>query len=53
MWDGGLEAVEAVIQWQQGMPAEGDGDGLFLRRQDGGTSLLRSHAGVRRGRALA
>jgi len=34
--DRGLQGIEAVIQRQQGMAAEGDDDGLVLRRQAGG-----------------
>jgi hypothetical protein len=30
MRDGGLQSVQAVVERQQGMPSEGDDDGLFL-----------------------
>src|SRR5688572_19602458 len=35
MRDGRLQAVEAVVQRQERVPAEGDDDLLLLRRQDG------------------
>jgi hypothetical protein len=34
MRNNGLQGVEAVIQRQQGVPAEGDDDGLLLMCQD-------------------
>ena len=40
--DGRLQGVEAVVERQQGMPSEGDDDGLFLDGQDRRSGLLRS-----------
>lgn len=41
-----LERVEAVVQRQQGMLAEGHDDRLFFRRQDRRTNRLRPHRRV-------
>ena len=48
-----LECIEAVVQRQQGMPAEGDDNGLFLRTQNRRTNRLRSHRRVLNERPLA
>jgi hypothetical protein len=48
MRDGRLQAVEAVVQRQERVPAEGDDGRLLLRRQDGRANLFRAHAGVAR-----
>ena len=42
MWDRGVQGVEAVIQWQQRLSAEGDNDGFFLPREYGGLGMLRT-----------
>ena len=34
MRDGGLQSVQAIVEWEQSMPSEGDSDGLFLDGQD-------------------
>ncbi len=39
--EGGLKGIQAVIQRQQGMPTEGDHDGLVLCGEHGGLGLLR------------
>lgn len=44
--DRGLQAVEAVVQRQQSMPAEGHDDGLLLWGQNRRTGLLRPHGGI-------
>ena len=41
-----LERVEAVVQRQQGVLAEGDDDRLFLGRQNGRTHRLGPHGRV-------
>jgi hypothetical protein len=43
---GRLEGVEAVVERQQRMTAEGNDDGLILDRQDRGSGLLRASAQV-------
>lgn len=53
MRNGRLQRVEAVVQRQQGVPAEGDDDSLVLQAQHAGARLLRPHASVRAGRARA
>src|SRR5258708_5683094 len=39
--DRGLQSVEAVIEGQQSMPAEGNDDRLLFHSQDGGAGMLR------------
>jgi hypothetical protein len=53
VWDARLQAVKAVVQRQQGMPAEGDDDGLVLRREHRRARLLRPHAAVAGGPSAA
>ena len=52
MRDGGLQGIQAVIQRQQGMPTEGDDDGLVLDGEHGGSRLLRPGRQVVDGAAL-
>jgi len=33
VWDGGLERVEAVVEWQKCVVPKSDNDGLLLERQ--------------------
>ena len=35
VWDGGLQGIETVVEWQQRVPAEGDDDRLLGNRQHG------------------
>ena len=51
--DGGLEGVEAVVQRQERVPPEGDDDRLLLKRQHRRADLLRPHARIGGGPALA
>lgn len=44
--DGRLQAMKAVVQRQQRVPAESDDDGLFFCRQDAGVGFLGTHASV-------
>ena len=46
MWDRRLQRIKAIIERQQRMLAESDGDGLFLRRQHRRSRHLRPHGGV-------
>lgn len=46
MRDRGLQGVEAVIQRQQGMPAEGDDDRLFLDREHRGMRCSRPRRAI-------
>ena len=41
MWDGRLQGVKAVVERQHRMSSEGEDYGLFLRRQDCRSTLLR------------
>src|SRR4028119_2069115 len=53
VWDGGLQGVEAVIERQEGVAAEGHDDCLLLGREDG--RVRRLGAGslvIRRGALL-
>jgi len=34
-----LQCIEAVVEWQQGMPAEGNDDGLILDGQNGRSGI--------------
>jgi hypothetical protein len=51
--DGGLEGIQSVVQWQQGMSTECNHDGLFLEGQPGGMGLLGSGRQVLDGAADA
>ena len=51
--DGGLKGIQAVIQRQEGMPTEGDHDGLVLGGEHGGLGLLRPGRPVLDGVAAA
>jgi len=44
--DGGLECIEAVVEREQGMLAEGYGNGLLLAGECGGNPLLRPHGSI-------
>ena len=48
-----LQAVEAVVKRQQGVPAEGDNDRFLLNGEHGGARLLGAHPGVRSARPFA
>jgi hypothetical protein len=48
----GLQGLQAVIQWQQGMLAEGDYQGFFLPGQYGRGGPLQPHRGILHTRAL-
>ncbi len=52
MRDRSLQGVEAVVQWQQCMPTEGDRNRLLLDRQNGRSSVLGSSRDVGRRRAV-
>src|SRR5262245_2005049 len=51
--DGGLQGVEAVVERQEGVPAERHGDGLLLGAERGGSRLLRPHRRIRHKGPLA
>jgi hypothetical protein len=44
--EGRLQGIEAVVERQQRVLAEGDDDGLFFRRQDCRMWGLRTHRGI-------
>ena len=53
MWNGRLQGVEAIVERQQCVSAEGNDGRFLLRREDGGARLLGPHRGVLAGVALA
>ena len=53
MRDGRLKRVQAIVEGQQSMPAEGDDHRLVLDRQDGGTRLPRTGRPVSHGAATS
>src|SRR5262245_34985812 len=46
MGDGGLQRVEAIVERQQGMLAESDGDGFFVLSEDGRSNLRGFYRGI-------
>ena len=42
MWNGGLKRVEAIIEWQQRVPAKGDNHGLFFKGKNCRMWVLRT-----------
>jgi hypothetical protein len=48
-----LQAIEAVVKRQQGMPAEGDNDRFLLDGEHGGARFLGAHPGIRCARPFA
>jgi hypothetical protein len=46
MRDGGLQGVEAVVEWQQGVFAEGDSQGFLLFGQHTRARILWPHRGI-------
>ena len=46
MRDRRLQAVEAVVKWQQGVPAEGENDRLIFNGEHGEARVLGTHPGT-------
>ena len=44
--DGGLERIEAIVERQEGVPADGNDDRLFFGCEHGGARRLRPHRRV-------
>jgi hypothetical protein len=53
VWNGRLQSIEAVIQRQEGVLAEGDAKGFLLGRQDRRARLLRPHRHILDGPPMA
>jgi hypothetical protein len=51
--DGGFQGIEAVVQWQQRLLAEGDDDRLLFAGEHRGSGLLGSHGRIGDDGALA
>lgn len=53
LWDGRLQGVEAIIQRQERVAAEGDDDSFLLNGERGGMCLARPGGQISDGGALA